>query len=147
MPENAGEQQQPRPSHVLKGHSSLAEGSPRSGYSGDQSPPSASALKGLASTGHHPEPPCLSPLSDLPPRATTTRSRHAHPDRGDRTDPGVERSDHPRSRPTKHASIPKVVPDGAGEQVQKDRKCLVYSILRPALPPSSPAAQGAAPMV
>ncbi len=78
----------PRPNHVLKGHSSLAQGSPRSGYPGDRSPPSASALKGLASTGHHPAPPRLSPIPDRPPRATPTPHRPHHPDRGDRNDPG-----------------------------------------------------------
>ena len=36
----------PRPRHVRKGHSSLAEGSPRSGYSGDRSPPAPQPSRG-----------------------------------------------------------------------------------------------------
>jgi len=36
----------PRPSHVLKGHSSLAQGSPRSGYPGDRSPPAPQPCRG-----------------------------------------------------------------------------------------------------
>ena len=67
--------QQPRPSHVLKGHSSRAQGSSRRDDPGDRPPPSASALKGLASTGHHPAPPRLAPIPDHPPHATTTPHR------------------------------------------------------------------------
>jgi hypothetical protein len=97
----------PGPSHVRNGQSLSAQGSPHSGYPGDPSPP-----KGLASTGHHPEPPSLSPISNRPPRTTPARPRHDRPREGSQKVAGG-RAQPP---PPVTAPIKRLHPEGGARQ-------------------------------
>ncbi len=82
VPENAGEQQQPRPSHVLKRHSSLAQGSSRSGYPGYRSTPAPQACRGWL-------PPATIRNHPVFRRSLTSRPARRPPDPGTPTPIGV----------------------------------------------------------
>ena len=82
VPENAGEQQQPRPSHVLKRHSSLAQGSSRSGYPGYRSTRAPQPCRGWL-------PPATIRNHPVFRRSLTSRPARRPPDPGTPTPIGV----------------------------------------------------------